>query len=69
MKLKKTVAILFLVFAIILSNVTVFAAGTPVAAAAGIAPLTGQELVDEGLIEDINFANAIADSINADPVF
>ncbi|MFR9310058.1 SpaA isopeptide-forming pilin-related protein [Hydrogeniiclostridium mannosilyticum] len=35
----------------------------------GITSLTGQDLVDAKLIEDINFANAIADSINADPVF
>lgn len=32
----------------------------------GITSFTGQDLVDAGLIEDINFANAIADSILAD---
>ena len=32
----------------------------------GITSFTGQDLVDVGLIEDINFANAIADSILAD---
>lgn len=32
----------------------------------GITSFTGQDLVNEGLIEDINFANAIAESIMAD---
>ncbi len=37
-----------------------------IAPKAGITSFTGQDLVDAGLIEDINFANAIAESIMAD---